>query len=906
MPGGSLSEDDLILRVNHPAGTNPSCPLSLWRVVLDSHAHHRAFRFSHANPPHQSVVFISSKSVRGLIMRFNPYKFFLIIVAFHLLFLTACRHHDKDKITPEAVKGVLDLSGWDFNRDGPVRLSGEYEFYWKKHLKPSEFLKSTPPQKTGFIRVPKHWNGYKVQGERLSGDGYATYRLKILLRKRREDLALKFLSMGTAFTVYLNGKRVGSIGKAGKNAETTVPQYFPQVIDFGIETNQMELIFLVSNFHHRRGGVWEAVQLGIEKEIRKIRERRLGLDLFLFGSIFIMALHYLGLFILRKKDRSSLYFGIFCFLIVIRLLTTGERSLINIFPNIGWELMIKLEYLSYYLAVPFFALFMRSLFRRFSKTVLHFLVILGFGFSCIVLFTQARTFSYTLPVYEGITLITFVYALWVLIVSSFRKEEGANIFLIGFVILSLTVINDIMYNEKIILTGFLAPFGFFIFILSQAFLHSLRFSKSFKTVAMQHLELRDTLQAYKKETMDRLQAEDALGESEEKYRTILQSIEDGYYEVDLAGNLTFFNDSLCEILGYPRLELMGMNNRQYMSEETAKQTYQTFNEVYRTGKSAKAFGWETIRKDGKTRYLEISVTLIRDAEGRPVGFRGIARDITERKRDQEQTQLHQQQLMQAEKMVALGTLVSGVAHEINNPNNFVLLNTPILKEAWENAVPILEDYYNENGDFVLGGMKYTEIRGNIPKLFSGMFDGATRIKQIVEDLKNYVRKDTAALTQPVDINAVIKSAVSLISNMINKSTKNFSVEYGKYLPVFKGNSQQIEQVIINLIQNACQALPDTEKRIHISTSSNYENGTVVIRIEDGGIGINSDILPHITDPFFTTKQDSGGTGLGLSISLRIIEEHGGTLTFTSTPGIGTTVEIILPVNGPNKTMKGMK
>jgi PAS domain S-box-containing protein len=836
-------------------------------------------------------------------MRLSAPIYILILIIISISPFSACHHDFSERIPPKAVKGVLDLTDWDFKRDGPINLVGEYEFYWKQHVEPVEFLNATPPHKTGFISVPSYWNSYEVEGKKLSGYGYATYRLKILLNDQSEPLALKLLDVGTAFTIYLNRKRVYSAGVAGKNRETTVPRYFPQVVRFEAETNQMEVILQVSNFHLRRGGPWESILLGTDKDMRKIREQRLSLDLFLFGSIFIIALYHLGLFAIRKKDRSPLYFSIFCFLIALRLLTTGERYLIHLFPNMGWELLAKLEYLSFYLSVPTFTLFMQSLFSEFSKRFVYVIVILGSVLSCIVLFTPARIFSHTVQAYEIITLIVFLYGLYALIVCSIRKIDGAVIFLLGFIFLSLAVINDIMHVEQIIQTGYFTPFGLFIFILSQAFLLSLRFSKAFTTVEMQRLELRDTLQAYKKEIIDGVQKEKALSESEEKYRTILHSIEDGYYEVDLAGNMTFFNDALCKILGYSKDELMGMNNRKFMDQMTSKKVYQTFNTVYRTGKAAKAFDWGTIRKDGARRYLETSVSLMRDSEGHPIGFRGIGRDITERKHAEKQAKLHQDQLMQASKMVALGTLVSGVAHEINNPNNFIMLNAPLLLEAWENALPILERYYKENGDFILGGMKYTEMRANIPKLFSGISEGAKRIKQIVVDLKNYVRQDTSDLSQSVDINAVLKSAISLVSNMINKSTDHFSIKYGKNLPPLKGNFQQLEQVMINLIQNACQALLDKTKGISVSTSFAKQSHTIRVRIEDEGKGIPSETLPHITDPLFTTKQESGGVGLGLSISSRIVQEHGGIMTFTSEPGKGTKAEVTLPITQINNTLE---
>ena len=148
-------------------------------------------------------------------------------------------------------------------------------------------------------------------------------------------------------------------------------------------------------------------------------------------------------------------------------------------------------------------------------------------------------------------------------------------------------------------------------------------------------ELEQRVKALEKKAEQGNQAEEALRESEEKYRTILETIEDGYYEIDLGGNFTFFNDSMCKISGYSRDELMGMNNRQYTDEENAKKLYQTFNKVYTTGKPDKSFRWPVIRKDSTKRVVEASISLRRDAEGEPIGFRGIAHDITERAKAEE-------------------------------------------------------------------------------------------------------------------------------------------------------------------------------------------------------------------------------------------------------------------------------
>ena len=135
---------------------------------------------------------------------------------------------------------------------------------------------------------------------------------------------------------------------------------------------------------------------------------------------------------------------------------------------------------------------------------------------------------------------------------------------------------------------------------------------------------------------ERKRMEEALRQSEEKYRTILETIQEGYFEVDLNGNFTFFNDSMCRLTGCSKEELMGMNHRQFTNEETAKEVFQAFNKVYTTGEPSKGFDWQIIRKDGDKRYIEASISLLKDSSGKPIGFKGIIRDITERKRMEQQ------------------------------------------------------------------------------------------------------------------------------------------------------------------------------------------------------------------------------------------------------------------------------
>ncbi|MDD2899576.1 MAG: transporter substrate-binding domain-containing protein [Desulfuromonadaceae bacterium] len=281
----------------------------------------------------------------------------------------------------------------------------------------------------------------------------------------------------------------------------------------------------------------------------------------------------------------------------------------------------------------------------------------------------------------------------------------------------------------------------------------------------------------------------------------------------------------------------------------------------------------------------------------------LAQEVVERKRALDELKLHQDKLIQADKMASLGILVAGVAHEINNPNGLILLNMPILREVYQDAEEILEAHYQHQGDFTLGGLPYSRMRDEVPHLLEEMQDGAHRIKRIVEELKDFTRQDTSAAVDPVDFNAVVRAAVRLVDSSLRSSTNRFTAQYASSLPPVLGNSQRIEQVVVNLILNACQALPDLERAINLTTFYDEAAGTVVLVLADEGLGIAPEHLAHLTDPFFTTKRESGGTGLGLSVSATIVKEHNGTLEFASAPGVGTTVTLSLPVSNTENLLK---
>lgn len=261
----------------------------------------------------------------------------------------------------------------------------------------------------------------------------------------------------------------------------------------------------------------------------------------------------------------------------------------------------------------------------------------------------------------------------------------------------------------------------------------------------------------------------------------------------------------------------------------------------------------------------------------------------------EELRQRQQQLIQADKMASLGILVSGVAHEINNPSGLLLLNLPVLRDAYDDARPILEAHYREHGDFSLGGLPYSRMRDEIPPMLDEMLEGTQRIKRIVGDLKDFARQDSRDLDDALDLNQVVGTATRLVDNSIRQATDRFTTRYAPDLPMVRGNTQRLEQVVINLVLNACQALEARDQGIRLSTRHDAAARRVILEVADQGRGIPAEALNRLTDPFFTTRRECGGTGLGLSVSAGIVHEHGGELAFVSRPGQGTTVTLSLPV-----------
>jgi PAS domain S-box-containing protein len=375
-----------------------------------------------------------------------------------------------------------------------------------------------------------------------------------------------------------------------------------------------------------------------------------------------------------------------------------------------------------------------------------------------------------------------------------------------------------------------------------------------------------------------------LRESEEKYRDILKSIEDGYFEVDIAGNLTFFNDAMCRIIGYSKKETLGMTYRRLMDAEQAKRVFHAFNWVYRTGNPHKTFDWELIRKDGSKRCVETSISLIKKPGGKPAGFQGILRDVSERKRIEEEKSRLEHRLRQAEKMEAIGTLAGGVAHDLNNILSGIVGYPDLL------LMQIPQD---------------SPLRKPILSIQESGFKASA----IVNDLLSLARRIVIDY-EPISMNTVV---LNYLNSPEFKKMKSFypAIEIKTLLEAdllnVLGSPFHLSKVIMNLVANAAEAIGE-KGQIMISTANRHIDRPIlsdetieagdyaVLKVSDNGIGIPSKDLKHIFEPFFTKKKmGKSGTGLGLSVVWGTVKDHKGFIDVQSKEGIGTAFTLYFPI-----------
>lgn len=368
--------------------------------------------------------------------------------------------------------------------------------------------------------------------------------------------------------------------------------------------------------------------------------------------------------------------------------------------------------------------------------------------------------------------------------------------------------------------------------------------------------------------------ENALRESEKMYRTLLNASPEGIIIMDLKGYITEISNIILEIFGAgDKNEFIGVPFFYFIPSTEVKKMKDILSNAQSEG-LIQNIEFILTRKNQSQFICELSITLIQEADGKPDAYMAIIRDISQRKKIE-------QQLNRSERMVSLGEMASGMAHEINQPLLSITLGIENLFMKIQQAKAVDESYFHNKSEKI--------------------FEDILRIGRIIDHVRAFSRDHDEYIFTSFDINDSIKNAISMISEQFKHHGIRMTIQLDKKVHPIIGNTYRFEQVILNLLTNAKDTLEETmktsksdfEKTIVIRTY--HDDHTNFIEVKDNGNGIKPDVIDRIMLPFYTTKEAGKGTGLGLSISFGIIKELKGSIDVESNPLSGTTFRITLPV-----------
>ncbi len=384
--------------------------------------------------------------------------------------------YGENRVAPEAVNGTIDMRNWDFNANGTLKLNGEWKLYWDTLVNPKKITENNFSELSKIAIVPASWTS-KKEGKHITR-GKATYRLKLETGNLNGLYGLRLYDIFTASRVWFDNELIYSTGIVGNSAKTSRPGFAYKNIPLFLNksSDSHELVVQVSNFFHTRAGIIKPVFFGPYDQLASQSKKLLIINMIIVGIILIISFNHLLYFILRKTDRSNLYFGLLCFVMILRNISTDSRIITFIFPGINWELLFKLDNFSGFGTIPLFAMFLYYLFKKeFPRIVLYAMVSIGVMITLFVFATPQIIYGRFRMFYEFYILFGGLYLTFgVLLRSSFNRRKGALPTFIGFFILYGTAINDVLVSMGIAYTPDLAPYGLVTYMLIQSYILSRR------------------------------------------------------------------------------------------------------------------------------------------------------------------------------------------------------------------------------------------------------------------------------------------------------------------------------------------------------------------------------------------------------------------------------------------------
>ncbi|MBN1102698.1 MAG: PAS domain S-box protein [Deltaproteobacteria bacterium] len=402
---------------------------------------------------------------------------------------------------------------------------------------------------------------------------------------------------------------------------------------------------------------------------------------------------------------------------------------------------------------------------------------------------------------------------------------------------------------------------------------------------------------------DRLEAEKDLRETRDLLFSILDNAPVLIYVNGTDHRYRLVNKAWEKFVGKTAAQVRGCTPREIFSAGTAERFEQSNRRVMETG-STLVYEESVLRRDRRSSFHATKFPLM-GQEGRIEAVGGISIDISSLKNAEEELLAAQKQLFQAQKMETLGTLVAGVAHEINNPINLIMFNVSLLQRIWRDVEPILERESLVHPDKKYGGLPHEFLKKDLVWLLRDMEMAANRVASVTRGLKEYSAKTDVMEKKPLLLNEAVRNSLRLAQATLRKYGMRVQLHIDEALPPMMGNLQAVEQVVMNLLTNAMQAIEHERGEIQVYTGFDNAKGLVFVAVSDNGKGIDPLISGRIFDPFFTDRQAEGGTGLGLAVSYSLVKAHGGEITFESEVGKGTAFRVSFPIDGRKQPIRIM-
>ncbi|MBI5895985.1 MAG: response regulator [Desulfobacterales bacterium] len=391
------------------------------------------------------------------------------------------------------------------------------------------------------------------------------------------------------------------------------------------------------------------------------------------------------------------------------------------------------------------------------------------------------------------------------------------------------------------------------------------------------------------------QTNSQLRNSHAQFRALVESSVDHIFMLDEKGVYLFSNDQVAIFGMRSGQQLVGRRLQDVYLHDVCTFYREKLKEVFTHGRMV-TFSHEKDADRGTEFFQNTLYPIHREATIWAVG--GICRDMSEQKRIEKQ-------LSQAQKMEALGTLVAGAAHEINNPVNLILFNLPLFEKMWRDLMPMLDNLGDALQHKKFGGLTYAFIKQNMPRLISDMQMAANRVANIVNGLKQFSRKSNPAEKSDIQVNVAVENAARLGASTLSNSRTELQLDLAPNLPLLHANLQNLEQIVLNLMINAHQSIDHDRGLVRIKTEWHAQDQAIIIEVADNGRGINPAVAEKIFDPFVTDRQTQGGTGIGLSVTYNLVKAHNGEISFESKPDQGTRFTIVLPTADKPKPQRVM-